>query len=155
MEAREATRNRIAPLDPRLNGAGESRSLGDLFRELSLEGRTLVRQEVDLAKTELSEKASVYARNAGSIAAGGALLLVALMAVGTAVIYGLIVLFDLFLPFEVAVWLGPLVFGAVIGMVGWSMIKQGKEAMAREGLAPQRTLDTLREDKDWLKSKVR
>lgn len=155
MEARETTRNRIAPLDPRLNGAGESRSLGDLFRELSQEGRTLVRQEVDLAKTELAEKASVYTRNAASIAAGGALLLVALMAVGTAVTYGLIVLFDQFLPFEVAVWLGPLVLGAVLGLVGWSMIRKAKEAMAREGLTPQRTLDTLREDKDWLKSKVR
>ena len=155
MEARETMRNRVAPFDARTNGAGESRSLGDLFRELSLEGRTLVRQEVDLAKTEVAEKVSIYTRNAASIAAGRALLLVALMAVGTAVIYGLIVLFDQFLPFEVAVWLGPLVFGAVIGLVGWSMIKKGKEAIAREGLAPQRTLDTLREDKDWLKSKVR
>lgn len=157
MEARE-TRSRITTTrveSARLDGASDTRSLGELFRELSLEGRTLVRQEVDLAKTELQEKASVFARNAASMAVGGALLLVALMAVGTAVIYGLIVLFDLFLPFEIAVWLGPLAFGAVVGLVGMSMIKKGKERMASEGLVPQRTLDTLREDKDWLKSKVR
>ena len=151
----EATRNRIAPLDARTNGVGEHRSIGDLFRDLSTDARTLVRQEVDLAKTELAEKASIYTRNAASIAVGGALLLVALMAVGTAVIYGLIVLFDLFLPFEVAVWLGPMLFGLVVGLVGWSMIRKAKDAIAREGIAPQRTLDTLREDKDWLKSKVR
>lgn len=151
MEAR-GTQNRIA-IEPRLNGDG--RSIGDLLRELSLEGRTLVRQEVELAKTELAEKVSVYSRNTATMAVGGALLLVALMAVGTAVIYGLIVLFDQFLPFEVAVWLGPLVFGAIIGLVGWSMIKKGREQMANEGLMPQRTVATLREDKDWLKSKVR
>lgn len=151
MEAR-GIQNRIA-IEPRLDG--DARSIGDLLRELSLEGRTLVRQEVELAKTELAEKVSVYSRNAVSMAVGGALLLVALMAVGTAVIYGLIVLFDQFLPFEVAVWLGPLMFGAVIGLVGWSMIKKGRERMADEGLMPQRTVETLREDKDWLKSKVR
>lgn len=151
MEAR-GIQNRI-PIEPRLNGDG--RSIGDLLRELSLEGRTLVRQEVELAKTELAEKVSVYSRNTATMAVGGALLLVALMAVGTAVIYGLIVLFDQFLPFEVAVWLGPLVFGAIIGLVGWSMIKKGREQMANEGLMPQRTVATLREDKDWLKSKVR
>ena len=151
MEAREV-RNRIA-IEPRLDGDG--RSIADLLRELSLEGRTLVRQEVELARTELSEKASVYASNIASMAVGGALLLVALMAVGTAVIYGLIVLFDQFLPFEVAVWLGPLVFGAVLGLVGWSMIRKGREKLAQEGLVPQRTVETLREDKDWLRSKVR
>lgn len=151
MEAR-GIQNRIA-IEPRLDG--DARSIGDLLRELSLEGRTLVRQEVELAKTELAEKVSVYSRNAVSMAVGGALLLVALMAVGTAVIYGLIVLFDQFLPFEVAVWLGPLMFGAVIGLVGWSMIRKGRERMADEGLMPQRTVETLREDKDWLKSKVR
>lgn len=133
----------------------DTRSLGDLFRELSLEGRTLVQQEIQLAKTEIQEKMSIYASNSITMAVGGALLLVALMAVGTAVIYGLIVLLDLFLPFELAVWLAPLLFGAVVAFVGWRMISKGKQTLANEGLAPQRTLDTLREDKDWMKSKVR
>ena len=151
MEAREVTHNRIAAYD----GRSDSRSIADLFRELSSEGRTLVRQEVELAKAEMAEKARVYAKGTASIAVGGGILLVAALAIGTAVTYGLIVLFDLFLPFEIAVWLAPLVLGAVLAMVGMSMIRKGKDAMAEEGLAPQRTIETLREDKDWVKRKVR
>lgn len=152
MEARE-TRNRMGSYSG--DGLGDSRSIADLFRELSGEGRTLVRQEVELAKAELAEKARLYARNTGSMAVGGALLLVAALAIGTAVTYGLIVLFDAFLPFEVAVWLAPLVLGGILAAVGLSMIRKAKTAMSEEGVMPQRTIATLREDKNWVKRKVR
>lgn len=160
MDTRETTRVQAEPrfeTTPRPNGAGrtDDRTLGELLRELSGEGRTLVRQEVELAKTEMSEKLGVYARNAASMAVGGALLLVAGIALATAVIYGLIVLFDSFMAFEIAVWLGPLVFAAVVGAIGWSMIKKGRETLARESVVPQRTIATLREDKEWVQSKVR
>ena len=158
MEAREL-HNRVAPAEPLsydgVNGRSDSRSLPDLLRELSADGRTLVRQEVELAKAEMSEKLQVYTKNMATIGVGGPLLLLAAMAGGTALIYGLIVLFDLFLPFEIAVWLAPLVLGAVLAVVGLGMIRKGQQAMADEGLAPQRTIETLREDKDWVKRKVR
>jgi hypothetical protein len=158
METREL-HNRL-PSRPdtsfRYDGNGrEERSLGDLLRELSSEGRTLVRQEVELARTEMAEKVSVYARNAASMAVGGALLLVAGMALATAIIYGLIVLFDSFMAFEVAVWLAPLLFAVVVGLIGWSMIGKAKEKLARESVVPRETVATLREDKDWVKRKVR
>lgn len=152
MGARE-TRNRIAGYGE--NGVGDGRSIADLFRELSTEGRTLVRQEVELAKAEMAEKARVYARSTASIAIGGAVLLVAALAIGTAVVYGLIVLFDAFLPFEVAVWLAPLVLGGVLAMVGLGMIRKATAAISEEGVVPQRTIETLREDKDWVQRKVR
>jgi len=40
-----------------MQGRGD-RSLGELFSELSQETNTLIRQEVNLAKTEMSQKAS-------------------------------------------------------------------------------------------------
>lgn len=133
----------------------DSRSIGQLLKELSTEGRTLVRQEVELAKAEMAQKVRVYTDNMMGMAVGGALLLVALLAVSTAVVYGLIVLFDQFLPFEVAVWLAPLVLGVVVGAIGWGKFKKGRETLARESVVPQRTVATLREDKDWVQSKVR
>lgn len=156
MASREM-RNRIDIESVSYNGdiGTDTRSIGQLLKELSTEGRTLVRQEVELAKAEMAEKVRVYTNNMMGMAVGGALLLVALLAVSTAVVYGLIVLFDQFLPFEVAVWLAPLVLGVVVGAIGWGKFKQAKETLARESVVPQRTVATLREDKDWVQSKVR
>lgn len=159
MDTRE-TRVRVEPRfepSPRLNGgaAQDERTLGDLLRELSGEGRTLVRQEVQLAKAEFAEKISIYTRNVASMAVGGALLLVAGIALATAVIYGLIVLLDSFMAFEIAVWLAPLLFAVVVGAIGWSMIRKGRETLASESVVPQRTVATLREDKEWVQRKVR
>ena len=47
------------------------RSLGDLFAELTHETTTLVRQEVTLAKAELSHKAAEVGKDVGFLAAGG------------------------------------------------------------------------------------
>lgn len=157
MTTRE-TQNRIhiEPVPHAGNGAYEDgRSIGQLLRELSSDGRTLVRQEVELAKAEMGEKVRFYTDHAISMAIGGGLLLVALLAVSTAVVYGLIVLFDLFLPFGVAVWLAPLALGTVLGVIGLGMVKKAKQTLARESVVPQRTVATLREDKDWVQSKVR
>jgi Putative Actinobacterial Holin-X, holin superfamily III len=51
----------------------DDRSLGELFSELAQETSTLVRQEVTLAKIELTHKASTAGRHVGILAAGGAL----------------------------------------------------------------------------------
>jgi hypothetical protein len=151
--ATHETRSRIHVEPASYNGDG--RSIGQLLKELSTDGRTLVRQEVELAKAELNQKLQVYTANLAGMAVGGALLLVALMAVASAVIYGLIVLFDQFLPFDIAVWLAPLLLGAVMGAIGWSRISRSKQALASESVVPRRTIATLREDKDWVQSKVR
>jgi hypothetical protein len=147
------TRNRIHVEPVSYNGDG--RSIGQLLKELSTEGRTLMRQEVELAKAEMTQKLHVYTNNLTGMAVGGALLLVALMAIATAVIYGLIMLFDQFLPFGWAVWLAPLALGIVVGLIGWSKVKKAKETLASESMVPRRTVETLREDKDWMQSKVR
>ncbi|NNJ24794.1 phage holin family protein [Alienimonas chondri] len=62
-----------APTAPPPPTRDDGRSLADLLKDLRDESTTLVRQEVALAKTELSEKAAIYGRNAGKIAAGAAL----------------------------------------------------------------------------------
>ena len=51
----------------------DDRTLGEMFADLSRETRTLVQQEIQLAKTELSEKAASVGKNSGLIAAGGLL----------------------------------------------------------------------------------
>lgn len=131
-------------------------SLISLFRELRDETTTLVRQEVALAKAEMSEKASKMGRNAAFIAVGGLVLYAGL-------IFALIGLKDLLMvglvnagiSFGTAAWLSSILLGLIVGITGWALVVKGKKAMSAEGLAPEKTIETLREDQQWAKQRLK
>jgi xanthine/uracil permease len=124
------------------------------LKELTSETSTLLRQEVDLAKTEMTEKASRLGTNLGSLAVGGAVLFLGALALLAAVVYGLTSLLDQFMSLGVAVWLAPLIVGLVLAAVGYSLVKAALETLKRESIAPQKTTETLQENKEWLKTKI-
>ena len=68
----------------------DERSLGDLFSDLSRETTTLVRQEVQLAKAELTQSATEAARGIGMLVAGGAVAYAGLLFLLLAIVFGLI-----------------------------------------------------------------
>jgi hypothetical protein len=141
----------------------DDRSLGDLLSELANETTTLVKQEVALAKTEVrtevqraTDEAKTAAKNAGYIAAGGAVAYTGLIAavIGLGWLLGEI-LFDL-------EWLGILLVGLLVAAVGYALVKKGLERLKREmealkrtDLKPERTIKTLKEDKEWLKQETK
>ncbi len=65
----------------------EDRSLGELFAEMAQETSTLVRQEVTLAKAEMSQKASRVGKHVGVLAAGGAVAYAGFLAIIAGAIY--------------------------------------------------------------------
>jgi uncharacterized membrane protein YqjE len=132
----------------------DDRSLGQLLKELTHETSTLLKQEVDLAKTEMSEKASRVGANLGSLAVGGGVALLGALALLAFAIYGLQALLAQFMDPEIAVWLAPLIIGLVLAGVGYSLIKKALETLKRESIAPQRTTQSLQENKEWLKEKI-
>jgi xanthine/uracil permease len=132
----------------------DERSLGQILKELTGETSTLLRQEVELAKTEMSEKASRLGTNVGAMAVGGAVTFLGALALLFALIYGLTSLLDQFMSLRVAVWLAPLVVGLVLATVGYTMIKKARETLRHEGIAPKRTTESLQENKEWLKAKM-
>lgn len=134
--------------------AKDDRSLGQLLKELTSETTTLLRQEVDLAKTEMSEKASRLGTNLGSLAVGGGVAFLGALALLAAAIYGLTSILDQFLSLGVAVWLAPLIIGLILAAVGYSLVKKALETLKRESLAPQKTTESLQENKEWLKQKI-
>ena len=129
-------------------------SLGTLLRELTSEVSLLFRQEVDLAKTEMSEKAALIGRSVGAIALGGGIALLGGLALLAAVIAGLGALLDTFLPKEVVVWLAPLLVGGALAFYGYSRINTALAALRGEGLAPKQTTESLQETTQWLKAKI-
>lgn len=135
--------------------SGDGRSLGTLIRDLGEETGRLVRKEVELAKAEMREKLDVYERNVVKLAVGGALLFGALFVLLVAVNRGLTALLEQFMAVEIAVWLAPLILAGVVALVGWGMVRGAQRAMSREGMVPRKTLETLREERNWMKREAR
>ena len=133
----------------------DDRSLGQILRDLRDETSTLLRQEVDLAKTEMSEKASSVGSNLGSVAVGGAVAFAGALTLLAALTLGLISLMSELMSRDVAMWLAPLLVGLVLAAVGYSLIKKALEALKQEGIAPKKTTQSLKENKEWLTSKMK
>jgi Putative Actinobacterial Holin-X, holin superfamily III len=124
----------------------QSRSLGSLFAALSRQLSTLFRRELALARAELSEKVREAGSGLALLAAGGMIILIGLFFIVQAVVFGIVALLDLWLPAEIAVWLGPLLVGLAAVLVGWALLSSGRGKLSAETLAMQRTADSLRED---------
>jgi hypothetical protein len=125
----------------------DERSLGDLFSDLSRETTTLVRQEVQLAKAELTQSATEAARGIGMLVAGGAVAYAGLFFLLLAIVFGLI---------EAGwdAWLSALVVGLVVVAIGAILVLRARESLKPANLAPRRTVETLKEDKQWAKEQI-
>jgi len=132
----------------------EERSIGQLLKELRDETTTLLRQEVELAKTEMAEKASRTGKNLGSLAVGGGVAFLGALALLAAVIYGLTSILNQFMSVGVAIWLAPLIVGLVLAAIGYSLVQKALATLKQESLTPQKTTQTLQENKEWLKAKM-
>ena len=124
----------------------EERSLGDLFSELAGETGTLVRQEVSLAKAELTRTAAMAGKNIGFLVVGGAVGFIAVMAVTAA----MILLLAQFIP----AWVSALIIGVIIAVVAYLMITAALAALGKLDLVPKNTVETLKEDAKWLKKEM-
>jgi hypothetical protein len=125
----------------------QERSIGELFAGLASETATLIRQEVALAKVELTQKASKAGANIGSLAIGGALAYAALLCV----LAGAINLLAGLMPW----WVAALVVAGIVGLVGAMMVSKALAALKEMNIAPQQTIETLKEDAQWAKQQVK
>ncbi len=126
----------------------DERSLGELFADLSHEMSTMVRQEVEIAKTEMTQKAFQAGKHVGFLAVGGALSYAGLLAIIAALIITL-------RKSGLAWWLSALLVGSMVAGVGAFLAWRGLDALRREDLIPRQTIETLKEEKEWAKEQVR
>ena len=126
----------------------DERTLGEMFAELSRETRTLVQQELQLAKTELTEKASKIGKGAGLIVGGGLIAYGGLLAIIAAMVLITITL-------GVPPWAAALMGGVLAAGIGYLLIRNGLAALKPQELTPRKTIDTLKEDAQWLKAQVK
>jgi uncharacterized membrane protein YedE/YeeE len=134
----------------------EERSLGDLFSELASETGTLVRQEVALAQTELTQKATKVGINVGYLVAGGAVGYAALLVILAAVVIGLAQLIRAVTEWEyvTSAWISAAIVGLVVGAVAYMLVTSALAKLKNTDLAPRETVETIKEDAQWLKNQV-
>ena len=121
------------------------RSLGDLFSDLSVQTSDLIRQEMRLAKAEVSEKLAEAGRHAMMIGVSIAFGLAAVVAAAAAVALLLVSL-------GVEPWLAALITAAIMGLVAYVLAQSGISALRAKSIAPVETIHSLKEMTQWLKN---
>lgn len=130
----------VQPRDARV----DEPSIGELLGQLSSDAARLVRQEVELAKTELRETGTALARDAAKLGIAAALALLGAVA---ATAFLIIVLGNLLDSYWVSALLVSLIFLGTAAVLG----KKALDDIQRRNVKPVETIDTLREDVDWAK----
>ncbi|MBW3630960.1 MAG: phage holin family protein [Gemmatimonadetes bacterium] len=125
-------------------GSGREPSIGELFGQLSSDAGRLIQSEVALAKAELRETTSMLVRDASKLAAAAALGLLGALAATAFLIVGLGDLLDNY-------WASALLVTIVYLAVAGFLAKSAMNEIKRNGVKPEETLATLREDATWAK----
>jgi uncharacterized membrane protein YqjE len=129
---------------------GESRSFGELLRDLAHGGAQLLRDEFRLARIELTSIAGASARGTAFVALGAVLLLLGGLTLASGVV---LLIGDQWLPRD-RYWLAALIALVITGsLAGW-FAKRGLAQLSPSRLAPDDTIETLKEDKEWLKRQL-
>ena len=125
---------------------GTARSLNEIMLDIIADIRRIIRAELQLARTEINENV-VTARKAG--AAFGAAVATGILA-GMCFVGTCIAALALALP----VWLASLITGALLASLAAVAYRVGRAKLKRTGLAPRRTIQTIKDDIPWAKQRT-
>jgi xanthine/uracil permease len=128
-------------------------SLAGLVTDFTRELSTLVRQEGQLMKAELSEKVSEAGAGVGSLTVGGAVLFAGFLLLLLAAVAGLNDIMD-----TVAVdypWLSPLIIGTIVAIVGLVLLQKGRSNLKARNLMPKKSGESLRRDSEVLREHIK
>ena len=119
----------------------EERPLSDLFRDLMNETKILIQQEIQLLKLEMSQKVTQAGKDVAFIAVGGALAYAGLLVLVAAATLGLALI--------IPGWASGLIVGLVVVGIGYGLIQKGICDLRNINPAPQKTIDSVKETKQW------
>jgi len=138
-----------------MSTTNEGRPLAELLGGLATDISTLFRKEVQLAKTEASEKISETMAGVSSIAIGGVLVLGALGVLLAAVVSLLAAfLVNQGMDPTLANALAAIVVTAIVGIIGWICISKGMSALKASHLNMNRTAASLGRDANIVKERL-
>ena len=126
--------------------AGEvsATSVGELIGNISNDLSTLFRQEVALAKAEVKAEASKAGKAAGMLGAAGFAGYLTVVLLSFALVFALGNVMDLG-------W-AALIVAVIWAIVGAVLYANGRKKLKDVDPVPHRTVDTIKEDAEWLKN---
>ena len=133
----------------------ETESLPTLVGRLGDDVMQLFDTKLSLLKVELKEEASGYARSGVMMAVGGIIAAIGFALLNVALAFGIATLLndvDISQPARYAV--GFVAAGLLYLIVGGIMVSAMKNKLAKQHLVPDRTVEELRKDKQWLKNEL-
>jgi hypothetical protein len=135
---------------PTGGGGGDlhDEGIADLLKRLSQETTTLVRQELDLAKAEMTVKAKEGGKGAGFLG-GGAVAGLLFLGSLTALLMGIL---DTFMEFWIAALIVTVLWGAVAAVLALQGKNKLKEAAPP---VPEQAQQSVKEDVEWAKTQSR
>lgn len=138
-----------------LDARTDNESLPNLFSRLGDDVMQLFNSQLALFKVEIKEEANAYARGVTMIAIGAVIATVGFALLNVAIAFAVSTLFaqaNFSQPASYA--LGFVVTGGFYLLVGAIVVMLMKSRLARQDLVPQRTVQELRKDKQWLKNEL-
>jgi uncharacterized membrane protein YqjE len=129
----------IDPTQPR-----DPRSLGEIVSDISENLTTLIRQEMDLAKTEMKEEVAKVGKGAGLLGGAGLAGWFLLLFLSVTLMYGL----DEFMPR----WVAALIVTVIWAVIAAVLALTGKKAIKEANPQLPETQQTLKEDVQWAKA---
>ncbi|MCB8936453.1 MAG: phage holin family protein [Candidatus Promineofilum sp.] len=124
----------------------EQPSLGDLFSNLSAQASLLFRQEVQLAQAEMTKKATRAGQNAAYVILGAVVAQAAFLTLVAALVLALSTVMD--------AWLAALLVGVLLAIGAALMVRFGLTKLKEIDPAPRQTIQTMRENKEWLTQQI-
>jgi uncharacterized membrane protein YqjE len=123
--------------------------IGVLVKRLAAETNTLVHQEIELAKAELTEKGTIAGKGAAMFGGAGVVGLLALGALTACFIALLTTAID-------HVWLAALIVAVVYAAIAAGLALRGRARVrAAAPPAPEQTIESVKEDMEWAKTRTR
>jgi len=125
----------------------EDRSFSDVMQNILRNVQEIVRSEVHLAKAEIQEEAG-KAKSAGVLLGGGSV---------TAVFAAFFLLFTIYQALALVIpnWAAALIVGAILAVVATLMLAAGVQRFKRIRPAPERTVESIKENVEWARQQVK
>lgn len=124
----------------------ETETTGGLLRRLGEDLATLLRKELALATSEISQSVTEARRGVSGIATGGAVLFAGFLILLLAATAALAEVME--------AWLAGLIVGGIVAIIGYAMLAAGRKKLSAGSLKPERTQESLRQDSELLRRRT-
>jgi uncharacterized membrane protein YqjE len=124
----------------------ENPGVGDLLARFGNQFSRLIRLEIQLAKTEATEKATAVGKGAGVLAAGAIVALVGLTILAMAI--------GFLIATAMPLWAAFLITAILFLAIGGALAATGMTRIKKTPMQLRRTMETIDEDKQWVRKEL-